>query len=566
MPLTASAAFDVVAAGRLTLRAARPPLQSCLMQRLDGATPSSTDSDGSDERKAEEPDHVVVITEEFIAPDSTPRLSDSPSSSPSTPHLRLNESISSLDDDGFPPGQGASFSSLSSSIASLHTAIARLSRRLDEPQAVYLVDSSASSRPLYHHQQQQRRPRSSPPIGTPSPRSLAPSSPSPHAPASGRRRSCSPSSRARRPLSPAVRSVIERQQRMMAEVMQLLSMPPHWHIPPSASSSLASASTHAEHVDARKQPERRPQPPFLHLADPQYRSASPPTSSPSRSPQRPPVEVPTQTRRLTGRHPSLPDPARATHAVAAPSTRSRPPAASPPRRPRSLSPEARSACPSPPPQVRPPLPPSLQAQLNALRYKEEVWKSRLRSNRTQRMREERVRTKTREEEEERKRREEEEKGEQSRKELIDRAMRERWAAPLHRQQQSQAAQPNTSRRLEWVRRRDAGHLGRVAESASHPAARGSVSLGGREKRPAQRSEVLVQEENVRGQGSEGRRGSSAVLFTSAELRSLGFVDVEDDDDEEEGGEGEEGDEKRLEDAATAAGSLHRALARLGLHA
>ena len=78
--------------------------------------------------------------------------------------------------------------------------------------------------------------------------------------------------------------------------------------------------------------------------------------------------------------------------------------------------------------VHPPLPAELQSQLDALRRKEERWKSRLRSTKTQRLREERVRSRTREEEEERRRRVEDEDEERARRTLIDTAVRERLGA------------------------------------------------------------------------------------------------------------------------------------------
>ena len=533
------------------------------MHRSGDATPSTSTDSEDGEGKAEYDD--IVITEEFIAPpDSTPRVLDSPSSvlspSPSTPpHPHLNESISSLDDSlhSLPT---ATFSSLSSSIASLHTAIARLSRRLDEPHPVYLVDSAASApapaqRPS--HQQPQPRPSSSPPISASSPHSSPPSSPSPaHRPATGRRRSSARPYRARRALSPSVRFVIERQQRLMAEVMQLLSLPPHLHVPAPAMPAPISHPSRAEVEDEVRHGSRAQ--PFLHFDDAQLRSSQPSPPPVHYQKRRPPdfiTNAPSPSRRSSLTTSAIPP-------TAASYTRSRAVAASSARRRSSPSPEVHFVSPSPPP-VHPPLPASLQAQLAALRRKEDKWKGRLRSNRTQRMREEQVRSKTREEEEERQRWEDEEKEERSRKELIDRAMRDRWAAPHSSEEVAQSAQASNAKRIEWVRRRDAGRTERKAEASPHAAAttkdRNSSRERAGEKRRTQRSGTQTGDEAR--ERAQVERGSSAVLFTAAELRSLGFVGVDNDEDgvEEEGSEGEEkGDE--------AAASLHRALSRLGLRA
>ena len=230
----------------------------------------------------------------------------------------------------------------------------------------------------------------------------------------------------------------------------------------------------------------------------------------------------------------------------------------------ALRPESSSA------EVHPPLPAELQGQLDALRRKEERWKSRLRSTKTQRLREERVKTKTREEEEERKRREEEEHGERARKALIDTAMRERWGVrPDEDELLQQPHQP--SARIEWIRKRDerdrprAPQATKPTQSAGHrygrrEAERSPPSMRPRERRKEQ-SDSSDREERKestgrteRGPRMERAEGSGkSQLFSTAYLRSLGYDEVTDDDEDDNAGEAD-GD----------ADSFHQSLSRLGL--
>ena len=433
----------------------------------------------------------LVITEELHLSSPLTPTPPFPTSPPTPLHLSTEAAATPI-----------SFSSLSSSITSLHTAIARLSDKLAQPQPVYIIDPKHPSSPP------------SPPTPL--------SSPPSHPPAT--RRHVRP--RGKRPLPPSVEALIHRQQQLMADLMALLSLKPsphpshrirEWEAEREVRGGRLSPFQHLQ-VDEEEERPRFRQPPPRYLRRPSKGTVEEAEEEKERGREDPPI-LPT---------------ASASRRVSASTAGQRRGSAMPP-----LPPPALVA----PAVVHPLLDEALQAELDALHRKEERWKGRLKSTRTQRMREERVRTKTREEEEERKRREEEEEGERTRKALIERAMRERRGDS--RAQDGQQG----SVRIEWIKRRDGMDRPYTrpsprSSSPPHRRRRGQVDFSppsqrryGRNERGSdlsEREEVVEQREAVpRRSDRRGRaeKAGDAELFSVEQLRSLGYAVTDDEADD-----------------------------------
>ena len=479
------------------------------------AAASESSAEGSDSGESKESFDDITITEEFQQePAASPALPSPISAPPSPPTpLHLAEDVGD--------GNDVSFSTLSSSIASLHTAITRLSQRLDHPQPVYIVGSAA--------QQTIAQP---PPAQSPRPdalKAMPPPSPSPRpavARASGRRR---PRGSLRRSsLSPSVDALIDRQQQLMSDLLALLALPENARVPlgtrrprDSGRGSRSGEESPFRHLHVEEEWWERPHP---DTAPPSRRA-----SVARRSEQAPSASPLLSSRRASGS--GSPPPG----ALDAPVRSHRGSAAS------SAPDRARLAS-----TVHPPLPPTLSAQLDALRRKEEKWKSRLRTNKTQRMREDLVRLHTREEDEERRQRDEDEQREHRRKALIDTAMRERWG----RRPSSDSIDPQPSPRIEWIKRRD--------QRPGRPPA---------DRRPSQSPPARAGRTEKALESSPRRSGlkdeESRSLFTADHLRALGFADVADSEDDEDDGWAAARDvEKEVKDEEAA--STQRVLQALGL--
>ena len=495
------------------------------------------------------------------------------SSSPPTPFALSDDDIGVV-----------SFSTLASSISSLQTAIQRLSSRLEQPQPVYIVDTAshtatvpaaagsvsgssaippgASAPAAATHRakpQQPRRPtRTSQPtthrhsvyeaVELSSDESLSTPSPLPRP----RRR--------HRPLPSRVFAVIDEQRRMMNDMMRVLHVQPY--DAPCVHNASATTAAWLPTAERRQRPTQSSSSP-LPARRPSVLADESDGDERIEEWDMTEMELPHRLSAHDSRR-SHPIAARRASAAASPTSASPPrhdtrlhrtssrqlhspvPSPSPACRDHTVSPTQSSSTVLRRPRIHPPLTASLQAELERMRRAEERWRARAKTTRTQRMREEALETKKREEAEESRRREEEDGMEQRKRELVERAMVERWGLRGRPVQQSRRppddskerpSDPQSTARLEWIRKRDGLSNTAADDQQSHRRR----SVGGR------RDSASAHIDSARlGRGHAGdglldhdNRADQwryvderRVLYSAQYLRTLGYDVVSEEEENE----------------------------------
>ena len=390
-----------------------------------------------------------------------PSAAVSPSSSPSPPTPLALSDDDDDDDNNGDNKDGVSFSTLASSISSLESAIQRLSARLEQPQPVYIITPNpapipavtaaavASAAPTTagattHNARPQplhrtsRAPHHAFTDSTLSDTAVSSSDESMASP--------SPVKRVRRrhpPLPVRMYAVIDEQRRMMNEMMQALHVQPydlpHNHHTSTHSSTDLPAATRRRRpiLSSRSPPPTRGRSMLSAESDDDEHIEQVHESPPRRlSTQQNPNSRQPHTIRRSSATAQLPSDSPMSLIAPRHVTSSRQPRSpSSPPLPGHRQPAAATAAAVSSPlsvaaarrhRLHPPPSHALQAELDRMKRREQTWKARAKTTRTQQMREDAIDRKRQQHDDERRQRDEELEVEQRRRQLVEQAMVERW--------------------------------------------------------------------------------------------------------------------------------------------